>query len=90
MLLMNYQGKVIREINGQFSMHDQEIVTSLPGGWSFYTLVSCITRHQCVRSHPREEYITCYLGNILVEGRYELMNYLGQVLYESNIDCGIK
>ena len=48
------------------------IVISLPGGWSFYTLVSGVARHQCARPHPREGYnyyITCYLGNITVEER---------------------
>ena len=49
------------------------IVISLPGGWSFYTLVSGVARHQCARPHPREGYnyyITCYLGNITVQERY--------------------
>ena len=50
------------------------LVKSIPGGWSFYTLVSGVTQHQYARPHPREGfnyYITCYLGNITVEERYE-------------------
>ena len=44
-----------------------------PWGWSFYTLVSGVTRHQCAKPHPREGYnyyVTCYLGNITVQERY--------------------
>ena len=44
------------------------IVISLPGGSSF-----------CARPHPREGYnyyITCYLGNIFVEERYEQHSYM--------------
>ena len=40
------------------------IVKSLPGGWSFYTLVS------------GTHYITCYLGNITGEERYEQHSYM--------------
>ena len=58
----------------------QVIVISLPGGWSFYTFVSGIARHQCARPHPREEYITCYLGNITVEEKI-LICCLGNRLY---------
>jgi len=43
---------------------------SLPGVWSFYTLVSGVAQHQCARPHPREGYITCCLGNITVQERY--------------------
>ena len=56
------------------------IVKSLPGGgWSFYTLVSGVAQHQYARPHPREGfnyYITCYLGNITVEERYEQHSYM--------------
>ena len=55
------------------------IVISLPGGWSFYTLVSGIARHQYARPHPMDRYnyyITCYLGNITAEERYEQHSYM--------------
>ena len=44
------------------------------GVGSFYTLVSLIAQHQCVkRPDPREGYnyyIVCYLGNITAEEIY--------------------
>ena len=51
------------------------IVISLPGGWSFYTMVSGVARHQYARPHPREGY-NLYLGNITVEKRYEQHSYM--------------
>ena len=55
------------------------IVISPPGGSSFYTLVSGEAWHQGGRPYPREEYsyyLTCYLGNITVEERYEQHFYI--------------
>ena len=47
----------------------------------FYTLVLCIAQHQCARPHPREGYITCYLGNITVGERETFRWCLGNRLY---------
>ena len=41
------------------------IVISLPGGWSFYTLVSSVAGHQRVKPHPREGYNSIWLGHFL-------------------------
>ena len=70
MLLMNYQGKVIQEKNGQFSMHDQEIVTSLPV-WVVILLIDVghNLTPMCKTTDRYNYYITCYLGNISVEER---------------------
>ena len=48
----------------------------IPGGWSFYTLVLGVANVQD-HTHPREGYyITCYLGNITVEERYDMHSYM--------------
>ena len=63
----------------QSKLYAKVIVISLPGGWSFYTFVSGVAQHKCVRPHSREGYncyITCYLGNITVEERYEQHSYM--------------
>ena len=50
------------------------IVVPLPGGWSFYTFVSGVQDHTPGRGYSC--YITCYLGNITVEERYEQHSYM--------------
>ena len=41
---------------GQMANGSYVIVIPLPGGWSFYTLVLGVARHQCARPHPMEGY----------------------------------
>ena len=58
----------------KFHNHLLVIVISLPGVWS-YTFVPGVAWCKCVRPHPREGYVTCYLGNITVEEGYEQYSY---------------
>ena len=77
---MQYVSVKMQYVNVKSAVSGSEvIVISLPGGWSFYTLVSGVARHQCARPHPREGYnyyITCYLGNITVQERYGQHSYM--------------
>ena len=46
-----------------------------PSGVVILHIVSGVARHKYARPHPREGYncyITCYLGNITVEERYDI------------------
>ena len=49
------------------------------GGGVVVLHIGVVVRHQCARSHPREEYnyyITCYLGNITTQERYVQHSYM--------------